>query len=109
MPTDQVRGLKAHGTSPAKTKLAGELLPLAAARFFPGQPCALRERVPSAARRVRDSLIREVRDLPGLPGQFQNMQPGVGAVDDVDIAAIVDLDIVCLDRHFAALLAIVEI
>ena len=44
MPTDQVRGLKAHGTSPAKTKLAGELLPLAAARFFPGQPCAMQER-----------------------------------------------------------------
>src|SRR5207245_10643212 len=42
MPTDQVRGLKARGTSPAKTKLAGELLPLAAARFFPGQPCRLR-------------------------------------------------------------------
>src|SRR5712691_4081208 len=32
------------GTSPAKTKLAGELLPLAAARFFPRQPCAVRER-----------------------------------------------------------------
>src|SRR6266446_4551866 len=52
MPTDQVRGLKAHGTSPAKTKLAGELLPLAAARFFPGQPCAMRER--EGARRVSD-------------------------------------------------------
>src|SRR5713101_848888 len=33
------------GTSPAKTKLAGELLPLAVARFFPGQPCACGERV----------------------------------------------------------------
>ena len=40
MPTDRVRGLKAHGSSPAKTKLAGEFLPLVAARFFPGQPCA---------------------------------------------------------------------
>src|SRR5260370_38573078 len=28
------------GSSPAKTKLAGEFLPLVAARFFPGQPCA---------------------------------------------------------------------
>src|SRR6266404_3619483 len=35
------------GTSPAKTKLAGELLPLAAARFFPGQPCASWERGPA--------------------------------------------------------------
>src|SRR5437899_6776737 len=52
MPTDQVRGLKAHGTSPAKTKLAGELLPLAAARFLPGLPCAAREKGPSPQRWV---------------------------------------------------------
>src|SRR6266851_5445797 len=39
-PRIEVRGLKAHGSSPAKTKLAGEFLPLVAARFFPGQPCA---------------------------------------------------------------------
>jgi len=38
------------GTSPAKTKLAGELLPLAAARFFPGQPCASGEREGPAKR-----------------------------------------------------------
>src|SRR5712691_8610812 len=48
------------GTNPAKTKLAGELLPVAAARFFPGQPCALRERVPSAARRVRAPPVPSV-------------------------------------------------
>ncbi len=26
-------------SSPAKTKLGGDFLPLVAARFFPGQPC----------------------------------------------------------------------
>ncbi len=59
-PRIEVRGLKAHGSSPAKTKLAGEFLPLVAARFFPGQPCALRERVLSGARRVRALLVSGV-------------------------------------------------
>src|SRR5713226_2500333 len=49
MPTDQVRGLKAHGSSPAKTKLAGEFLPLVAARFSPDSPTlAERGRVQNA-------------------------------------------------------------
>jgi hypothetical protein len=34
------------------------------------------------------------------------MHPGIGAVDDVDIAAVVDVDIVGLDRDLAALLAV---
>ena len=31
------------------------------------------------------------------------MEPGVGAVRGVDVAAVVDLDVVGLDRHLAAL------
>src|SRR6266702_4262012 len=38
--------------------------------------------------------------------QFQNVHSGVGAVDDVDVAAFVGLDIVGLDRDLAAVLAV---
>ena len=38
MPTELVRGLKAHGTSPAKTKSAGRLAPLCGVRFAPDSP-----------------------------------------------------------------------
>src|SRR6266849_7202326 len=56
-PRIEVRGLKAHGPSPAKTKLAGEFLPLIAARFFPGQPCAVRgRRDPARRRRVGEGV-----------------------------------------------------
>jgi hypothetical protein len=37
------------------------------------------------------------------------VQSSICAVDDVDVAAIVDFDVVCLDRHSAALLATVEL
>src|SRR5262249_19171175 len=40
MPTDQVRGLKAHGTRPAKTKLGARCSPLRRCDIFPGQPRA---------------------------------------------------------------------
>src|SRR4051812_25568060 len=46
------------------------------------------------------------RGLARVAGELQDMQPGVGAVDDVDIAALVGLDIVGLDRGFAAILAV---
>src|SRR5713101_8554133 len=65
------------GTSPAKTKLAGELLPLAAARFFTGQPCALRERVLSAAKRVRVSISATLETAFDEPGE------GMGAMADL--------------------------
>src|ERR1700686_192190 len=32
------------------------------------------------------------------------MHPSVGAIHDVDISAIVDLDVICLDSDFAALI-----
>ena len=55
------------------------------------------------------SQRRQPRDRARRAGELKNVHAGVGAVDDVDIAAVVDFDIVCLDRHLAALLAIVEL
>src|SRR6266481_8012526 len=42
MPTDRVRGLKAHGTRPAKTKLGAQCSSLRRCEIFPGQPCGTR-------------------------------------------------------------------
>src|ERR1700751_4972824 len=39
MPTELVCGLKAHGTTPAKTKSAGRLARVSGRKIFPGQPC----------------------------------------------------------------------
>src|SRR5579872_4562215 len=50
--------------------------------------------------------LRQPRDLASFSRQFQNVQAGIGAVDDVDIAALVSLDIVGLDRDLAAILAV---
>src|ERR1700716_355169 len=49
---------------------------------------------------------RQPRNAPRSAGQLQNMQPGVGAVDDIDVAALVGLDVVGLDRCLAAVLAV---
>ena len=37
------------------------------------------------------------------PVNSENVHPGVGAIDNVDIAAIIDFDVVCLNGHFATL------
>jgi transposase len=39
MPTGLARGLKAHGTSPAKTKNTAAIQPSRSPPAFPGQPC----------------------------------------------------------------------
>jgi hypothetical protein len=56
---------------------------------------------------IRRRIARDTSWQPGngtrLAGQFQNMQAGIGAVDSIDVAAVVGLDIVGLDRDFAAL------
>src|ERR1700694_5642910 len=39
-------------------------------------------------------------------GQLQDVQAGVGAIDDIDISALIGFDIVGLDRHLAAVLAV---
>src|ERR1700685_1340285 len=45
-------------------------------------------------------------NLLRIAGQFQNVRAGIGAVDDVDIAAIVGLEVVGLDRDLATVLAV---
>src|SRR5690242_18065389 len=57
----------------------------------------------------KGSVGRHVGDLARGTGQLENMHAVVGAIDDVDEAAIVDLDIVGLDRDLAALLAALEL
>src|SRR4051794_7678484 len=49
---------------------------------------------------------RQSRNAPRNARQFQNMHPRIGAVDDVDVAALVGLDIVGLDCCPAAVLAV---
>src|SRR6476620_636185 len=47
---------------------------------------------------------RQPRDRTRRAGQLEDVHSGVGAVDDVDIAAVVGLDVVGLDRDLALLL-----
>src|SRR5687768_10040329 len=47
---------------------------------------------------------REIRDFPCRAGQLEDVHARVGAIDDVDVAAIVDFDVVGLDRGLAPLL-----
>ena len=43
----------------------------------------------------------EIGDGPGLAGQLQDVQPGIGAIDKVDIATVIDLNVIRLNRHLA--------
>src|SRR5262245_34584706 len=52
--------------------------------------------------------MRQVGDVPRRTGQLQDMQAGVGAIDNVDVAPVVHFHVVRLDRRLAAFLAIVE-
>src|SRR6266581_6183554 len=66
----------------------------------------LAKRLPSPQRLpVSDSIVvptvSAFHDPAGASGQLQYMQAGVGAVDDVDEAAAVDLDVVGLDHDVA--------
>src|SRR6516225_2509958 len=45
-------------------------------------------------------------DRARLAGQLQNVHAGIGPVHHVDVAAVVGLDIVALDRGLAALLSV---
>jgi len=62
--------------------------------------------VPHAATAAGVGLPRESGDLPGFSRQLKNVQPRIGPIDDVYVAAIVDLDIVGLDRNLAAILPV---
>src|SRR5262249_4149776 len=50
--------------------------------------------------------LLQSRDPPRLARELQDMQSRIGAVDDVDEAALVGLDVVALDRRLAAVLAV---
>src|SRR5262245_34578678 len=54
----------------------------------------------------RDHALRHPRDRARLAAQFQDVHAGIGAVDHVDVAAVVGLDVVALDRDLAAVLAL---
>src|SRR5713226_195175 len=43
-------------------------------------------------------VVSEFDDFGGLAGQPENVHPSVGAVDDVDVPAVVGRDVVRLDR-----------
>src|SRR6476659_1334357 len=52
------------------------------------------------------SPLRLPGGLPRLSGQFENVHAGVGAIDHIDIAALVGFQVVALDRDLAAVLAV---
>src|SRR6476620_6560174 len=54
----------------------------------------------------RPSLRRQSRDGARLPGQLEDVHSRAGAIDDVDVAAVVDLGIVGLDRNLSAVLTV---
>src|SRR5262245_1352731 len=68
-------------------------------RVAPGSPLT-RGRAETAVRSAR----RQTRDRARLAGQFQNVQAGVGTIREIDVAAVVGLGIVALDRGVAATL-----
>src|SRR2546430_12360447 len=45
-------------------------------------------------------------DRPGAARELQDVQPGVGAIDQIDEAALVGLDVVALDRGLALVLPV---
>src|SRR5947209_6766484 len=65
----------------------------------------LTERCPVSGGGMRAPSVQS-RDLSRLAGQLQNVQPSVGAIDHIDVAAIVGLHIVALDRDLAAVLSV---
>ena len=52
------------------------------------------------------ALACEIRDRAHLAGQRKDVEAGVRAIDGVDVAAIIDLDVVRLDRNLAAIGAV---
>src|ERR1700681_4633412 len=50
--------------------------------------------------------LRKIRHLARRAGQFEDVQAGVGPVGDVDIAAVVHIDVVGLDCDFALFIGV---
>src|SRR6266536_2648657 len=71
-----------------------------------GTPRRLRRGVPSSGPGTTALSLWEAGDRPRRAGELQDVQPGVGAVDHIDEAALVGLDVVALDRGLAAVLAV---
>ena len=44
-------------------------------------------------------LLRKIGDGPRCAGQLQDVHAGVGAIDNIDIPAVVHFDVICLNRH----------
>src|SRR5207249_8967883 len=61
---------------------------------------------PAARARFSRPWPSELRDLAGGSGELQDMHASIRAVDNIDIAAVVDLEVVGLDRDLAALGAV---
>src|SRR6266852_3843470 len=59
--------------------------------------------LPSARAQLQ---LLQSRDRARVAGDLEDMHPGIGAVDDVDVAAVVGLHVVALDRDLAAILAV---
>src|SRR6266702_1980922 len=66
----------------------------------PGFPC-LRSGPGRTSLRLRRS-----GDRPGAARELQDVQPGVGAIDQIDETALVGLDVVALDRGLATVLPV---
>src|ERR1700694_4229409 len=75
------------------------------AGWSPATPSPVQIATANAVSRLRiwDSPVsgQSGRSARGA-GQFQNMQAGIGAIDDVDISALIGFDIIGLDRDLAA-------
>src|SRR5207253_2895497 len=45
--------------------------------------------------------LRKLGDGPRRTGQLQDVHAGVGAIDNIDIPAVIDLDVIGLNGHLA--------
>src|SRR5437588_788125 len=54
----------------------------------------------------RQPRLLQSRNRSGVAGDLEDMHPGIGAIDHVDVAAVVGLHVVALDRDLAAILAV---
>jgi hypothetical protein len=58
------------------------------------------------ARGASPKSAREVRGAPGIAGELEDHEARVRTVDGIDVAAVIDLDVVGLDRDLAAVRAV---
>src|SRR6266567_1337278 len=73
---------------------------------FAGTPRRLRRGDPSSGPGTTPLRLPRSGDRPGAARELQDVQPGVGAIDQIDEAALVGLDVVALDRGLATVLPV---